>query len=185
MGRTKQFNRNEVLQKALPLFWEKGFANTGLQELEKATGVNKSGLYSEFEDKYEIFLESLKYYLEIQNENSCLTEKPLGWKNIKTMLMRVIAPRDELLPQGCFMINSFRELSGLPKEARGIICETRKAMRQQIVLNLKAEGVSNADTISDLIITFFSGLAIEQNLSNDQKDLEKKVSRFIKTIQEK
>lgn len=185
MGRTKQFNRNEVLQKALPLFWEKGFANTGLQELEKATGVNKSGLYSEFEGKCEIFLESLKYYLNLQNENSCLVEKPLGLKNIKTILMRVIAPRDEKQPQGCFMINSFRELSALPKEAREIIRETREAMRRQIVLNLKADGVSNADTISDLVMTFFSGLAIEQNLSNDQKDLEKKISRFIKAIQEK
>lgn len=55
MGRIKQFNRNDVLQKALPLFWEKGFANTGMQEIEKATGVNKSGLYSELKTKTKSF----------------------------------------------------------------------------------------------------------------------------------
>lgn len=184
MGRTKQFNRNEVLQKALPLFWEKGFANTGLQELEKATGVNKSGLYSEFKDKNEIFLESLKFYIAMQVQSLCLLEKPLGWKNIKYLLNRVIAKPDPKNPQGCFLINSFRELSILPKQAQEIISENRDSLKQQLILNLKAEGITQADSLADLILTFFSGLAIEQNLSNDQKDLEKKVSRFIKAIQE-
>jgi TetR/AcrR family transcriptional regulator, copper-responsive repressor len=185
MGRIKQFNRNDVLQKALPLFWEKGFANTGMQEIEKATGVNKSGLYSEFKDKNEIFLESLKYYIEMQSQGMCLLEKPLGWKNIKTLLNRVIAVHDPKNPQGCFMINSFRELSGLPKQAHDIIGKNREALKEQAILNLKAEGVSNPEVLADLILTFFSGLAIEQNLSSNQKDLERKVARFLKTIQEK
>ena len=55
MGRPKNFSREEVLQKAIPLFWRRGFADTSLQDLEKATGVNKSGLYSEFASKEEIF----------------------------------------------------------------------------------------------------------------------------------
>lgn len=185
MGRIKQFNRNDVLEKALPLFWEKGFANTGLQELEKATGVNKSGLYSEFQDKHEIFIESLKYYLEIQSQHMGLLEKPYGWKNIKLFLSKVIAERGKEDPQGCFMINSFRELSGLPKEARQVVAAAREMMKQQIVVNLKEEKVANPDMVADLILTFFSGLAIEQNLENEQKDLEKKVARFIKHLQEK
>jgi TetR/AcrR family transcriptional regulator, copper-responsive repressor len=183
MGRIKQFNRNDVLQKALPLFWEKGFGNTGMQEIEKATGVNKSGLYSEFKDKNEIFVESLKYYIELQAQNMCLMEKPLGWKNIKTLLNKVITVANPKNPQGCFMINSFRELSGLPKQAHEIIGKNREALKKQTVLNLKAEGVNNPDILADLIMTFFSGLAIEQNLESNQKDLEKKVSRFLKSIQ--
>src|SRR5262245_7587164 len=35
-----------------------------LHELEQATGVNKSGLYAEFEDKEDLFVQSLRYYLE-------------------------------------------------------------------------------------------------------------------------
>jgi len=37
MGRPKNFSREGVLEKALPVFWKHGFANTSLQELEKAT----------------------------------------------------------------------------------------------------------------------------------------------------
>jgi AcrR family transcriptional regulator len=51
MGRPKNFSREGVLEKALPVFWKHGFADTSLQDLEKATGVNKSGLYVEFADK--------------------------------------------------------------------------------------------------------------------------------------
>src|SRR6266446_3346573 len=45
MGRPKNFNRKGVLDRAIPVFWKHGFANTTLQHLEEATGVNKSGLY--------------------------------------------------------------------------------------------------------------------------------------------
>ena len=51
MARPRNFSREGVLEKALPVFWKHGFADASLQEREKATGVNKSGLYSEFSGK--------------------------------------------------------------------------------------------------------------------------------------
>jgi hypothetical protein len=41
--RPKNFSREEVLEKAMPVFWKHEFAVTCLQDLERATGVNKSG----------------------------------------------------------------------------------------------------------------------------------------------
>jgi TetR/AcrR family transcriptional regulator, copper-responsive repressor len=54
MGRPKNFSREEVLEKGMPVFWKHGFADTSLQDLERATGVNKSGLYTEFRDKEDL-----------------------------------------------------------------------------------------------------------------------------------
>ena len=51
MGRPKSFNREEVLEKAMPIFWKHGFADTSLEELERATGVNRSGLDTGFRNK--------------------------------------------------------------------------------------------------------------------------------------
>ena len=51
MACPRNFSREGVLEKALPVFWKHGFADASLQELETATGVNKSGLYSEFSGK--------------------------------------------------------------------------------------------------------------------------------------
>ena len=64
MGRPRHFTREEVLEKAIPVFWERGYADTGLHDLEEATGVNKSGLYAEFKSKEDLFLACLRYYLE-------------------------------------------------------------------------------------------------------------------------
>src|SRR6202790_4867067 len=86
MGRPKSFSRGEVLEKAMPVFWKHGFADTSLQELERATGVNKSGLYSEFRDKEDLFVACLRHYLESQAKRGLLTKEPLGWKNVETFL---------------------------------------------------------------------------------------------------
>jgi AcrR family transcriptional regulator len=84
MGRPKGFNREEVLEKAMPVFWKHGFADTSLQDLERATGVNKSGLYTEFRDKEDLFMACLRHYLESQGKRGLLTKEPLGWKNVET-----------------------------------------------------------------------------------------------------
>src|ERR1700738_573657 len=86
MGRPKNFSREEVLEKAMPVFWKHGFADTSLQELERATGVNKSGLYSECRDKEDLFVACLRHYLESQEKRGLLTKEPLGWNNVETFL---------------------------------------------------------------------------------------------------
>jgi TetR/AcrR family transcriptional regulator, copper-responsive repressor len=78
MGRPKNFSRKEVLEKAMPVFWKHGFADTSLQELERATGVNKSGLYTEFRDKEDLFVACLRHYLESQEKRGFLTREPLA-----------------------------------------------------------------------------------------------------------
>jgi AcrR family transcriptional regulator len=70
-----------VLTKAIPVFWKHGFADTKVEDLEEATGVNKSGLYSECSSKEEIFIESLKHYLK-ERDGSVMQKEPLGWHNI-------------------------------------------------------------------------------------------------------
>jgi AcrR family transcriptional regulator len=72
-----------VLERALPVFWKHGFADASLQELEKATGVNKSGLYTEFSGKEELFLESLRFYLDRMPQITLLMVEPSGWDNIE------------------------------------------------------------------------------------------------------
>src|SRR6202166_4365135 len=112
MGRPKNFSREGVLEKALPVFWKHGFADTSLQELEKATGVNKSGLYAEFADKGDLYLESLRHYLRKREQEELLTAKPLGWKNIERFLKLGPCRLEGL--EGCFAGDSMNQLAELP-----------------------------------------------------------------------
>jgi TetR/AcrR family transcriptional regulator, copper-responsive repressor len=180
MGRPRNFSREEVLQKAIPLFWERGFADTSLQDLEKATGVNKSGLYSEFESKEEIFLESLKYYLA-QRDGGVLRKEPLGWENIRNFL-RVICANGT--STGCLAIFSMRELAIVPEEAHDIVEGSLDALRRAVAKNIAAESPkADADTMAELVMTFFTGLCMEQNLGKRKAASHRKIEAFIEMLQ--
>jgi len=103
MGRRKLFTREDVLDKAIPIFWEHGLAETSVQDLERATGVRKSGLYTEFKDKEDLFVESLRRYFDVLMERGYLTKQPLGWTNVESFLKVCYGSWGQ---KGCFSVNS-------------------------------------------------------------------------------
>jgi AcrR family transcriptional regulator len=181
MGRPKKFNREGVLEKALPVFWRRGFADASLHELERATGVNKSGLYAEFEDKEDLFVQSLRYYLEGLEKKGLLTVEPLGWKNIERFLK--VGPCSMEGQKGCFAVSSMREFAILPPEAVGIITRSRSKLKQLIARNIQVERPKmNADSLAELVLTFFTGLSMEHNLSSSRSSVVRKIDELMKIV---
>ena len=181
MGRPKNFSRQGVLEKALPVFWRHGFADASLHELEVATGVNKSGLYSEFKDKEDLFMQSLRYYLESLEGTGLLTAEPLGWNNIERFLK--MGPSSTEGKKGCFAVSSMREFAILPPEANGMITRSRNKLRQLVAKNIEAERPKmNADSLAELVLTFFTRLSMEQNLSSSRAGIVRKIDDLMKII---
>jgi AcrR family transcriptional regulator len=165
MGRPKNFSREEVLEKAMSVFWKHGFADASLQDLERATGVNKSGLYSEFRDKKDLFVGCLRHYLESQGRRGLLTKEPLGWHNIETFLKN--GPLNTPEQQGCFSVNSMREFAILPDEAHTVVTENRALLQRLPAMNIEAEKTKMAPSaVAEMVLSFFSGLCIERNLKS-------------------
>jgi AcrR family transcriptional regulator len=174
MGRPKNFSRKGVLEKALPVFWRRGFADASLHELEQATGVNKSGLYSEFEDKEDLFVQSLQYYLESLEKKGLLTTEPLGWNNIERFLK--MGPCSMEGQKGCFAVSSMREFPILPAEAVAIVTRSRAKLKQLIAKNIEVERPKmDANSIAELVVTFFTGLSMEQNLRSSPASVVRKI----------
>jgi AcrR family transcriptional regulator len=181
MGRPKNFGREEVLEKALCVFWKHGFADTSLHELEQATGVNKSGLYSEFRDKEDLFLACLRHYLESQEKRGLLTKEPLGWKNIETFLQH--GPLNKGEQKGCFSVNSMREFAILPDEAYAVVTENRELLERLLVMNIETERPRMAPSaIAELVLSFFSGLCIEHNLKAGKTSSTRKIENFMTAL---
>lgn len=63
-GRPKQFDDDEVLARAMQVFWRKGYDATSLDDLIAAMGIPRQSLYRTFTDKHTLFLRALKYYDE-------------------------------------------------------------------------------------------------------------------------
>src|SRR6202158_45 len=162
MGRPKHFNREGVLEKALPVFWRRGFAQASLHELEVATGVNKSGLYSEFKDKEDLFMQSLQYYLGSLEKRGLLTTEPLGWNNIERFLK--MGPCSMEGQKGCFAVSSMREFAILPPEAvgsRGFIGDVAMLMGTAALANArgKADESEILEVPADRLRQALGGLA--------------------------
>lgn len=172
MGRPKNFSRDEVLEKAMPLFWKRGFADTGLQDLEKATGVNKSGLYAEFRNKDDLFLETLRHYIRTRKSRDILSEDPPGWHNIERFLKVRLLSKEG--PKGCFAVNSMREFELLPPETQKAVLESRANLKRLFQANIAAEKPKTSpEILTEILSTFFSGLCIEHNVKAGKSQLRK------------
>jgi AcrR family transcriptional regulator len=181
MGRPKSFSREEVLDKAMPVFWKHGFADASLQELERATGVNKSGLYTEFRDKEDLFVACLRHYLESQEKRRFLTREPLSWKNVEAFLKN--GPLNKGEQQGCFSVNSMREFAILPDEAYRVVTKNRAQLQRLLAMNIEAEEPRMAPSaIAEMVLSFFSGLCIERNLKSGKASPTRKIENFMTAL---
>lgn len=69
MARPREFDEGQALDKAMRLFWSKGYHDSSIRDLVEATGVNQYGLYSVFDDKRGMFLAALDRYGETVTRN--------------------------------------------------------------------------------------------------------------------
>jgi len=181
MGRRKLFTREDVLNKTIPVFWKHGLAETSVQDLERATGVRKSGLYAEFQDKEDLFVASMRQYFDTLTARGALTKQPLGWDNVEGFLKVCYGSWGQ---KGCFSVNSMREFADLPTKARQFMIANITKAHQLLINNLAAARgeASDNESLADLIITFFCGISLQQNLSPDRARVTKKIEHFMKLI---
>jgi AcrR family transcriptional regulator len=182
MGRTKLYQRDTLLDAAMGVFWQRGYADTSLQQLERATGVNKSGLYAEFNSKEDLYLTSLRHYLARRGNEGLLTREPPGWSNVEALLQ--LGPACDGDRKGCFAINAMREVDTLPAEAARIVETSQAAMLALLVHNIGAETTRMpAKALAEIVLVFFSGLCIEMNLSPSPASVKRKVKHFMAMLQ--
>lgn len=65
MGRSREFDENVVLQKAMELFWKQGYEKTSLNDLVEHMGIHRRSLYDTFGDKHTLFLKTVDFYAEL------------------------------------------------------------------------------------------------------------------------
>jgi TetR/AcrR family transcriptional repressor of nem operon len=118
MGRPRKFAREELLETALEVFWEKGYEATTVQDLGARMGVHPGSLFGTFGDKRSLFLEALgRYEEQVRGKMFALLESPLPRREALRLLFSAMI--DTLLQartdgrRGCFMVNSLVELCPL------------------------------------------------------------------------
>ena len=64
MARCVEFNEVEKIEKAMNVFWEKGYNATSMQDLVDAMQINRSSLYNTIGDKHQLFMKCIGNYFD-------------------------------------------------------------------------------------------------------------------------
>lgn len=131
MARTKDFDENEVLTKAIQLFWHKGYNATSMQDLVDALGISRSSLYDTYSDKHTLFLKALESYQLAGNAKiNEIVDQSTSAKETVIKLME-LATSDlvgDKQQKGCFMVNAEVEVAPHDQEVNKLVCQNEKQM---------------------------------------------------------
>lgn len=136
MPRQKQYDPDAVVEKAMHVFWEKGYEATSVQELVEATGINRFSMYQAFGDKRGLFLRALDHYFDrvlpqivhlSENSNGGVATIRRYFEALETTVLSPLGHR------GCFGQNTGVELAFRDERA----LEPLNRMYAQLELNLE------------------------------------------------
>lgn len=110
MGRTKEYDRTQVLKKAIAIFWRKGCEATSMSELIHATGLNSASLYKEFGNKEGLYEAALEEYRaqELEPAIGLLITEP-NMKGLNLFLNALTENAMSPVFHGCLMMNTLVE----------------------------------------------------------------------------
>lgn len=69
MARNVEFNEELAIQKAMEVFWEKGYNGTSLRDLTEAMQINSSSLYNTIGDKEQLYFRCIQHYTDIRKKD--------------------------------------------------------------------------------------------------------------------
>lgn len=147
MARTKGFDEDQALEAAMRLFWEKGYAATSLQDLEKKTGLKRASIYNAFGNKRSLFKRSLALYIgKVEAMLVSVTSTAGSAREaIKKWLAFVIDFHfNPETPGGCLVILSALERHQHDRETKEMVAALFRRERE-VVERVLGEGVQRGE----------------------------------------
>ncbi|PIW28249.1 MAG: TetR family transcriptional regulator [Rhodospirillales bacterium CG15_BIG_FIL_POST_REV_8_21_14_020_66_15] len=169
MTRTREFDPDAALDKAMHLFWERGFAHTSMADLVRHTGVSRYGLYGTFGNKDEIYRRALMRYIELMKDEmqKDLRRPGAGRAELETYFRHItgVVTSDEGR-KGCMVCNTAAELAPHDPEMAAhlkVLQENLRAMLEDVIANGQKAGDIRTDIAArDLAMLLF---AMEQGMA--------------------
>ena len=100
--------RREIIEKAAPIFNQKGFEGASLSDLMQATGLEKGGIYRHFESKEQLAGEAFDYAWKtaMDRRMAGIEEIANSVDQLKQFVRNFRERREGLVPGGCPLLNT-------------------------------------------------------------------------------
>lgn len=181
-GRPREFDVDKALDRALKVFWRKGYAGASLPDLTKAMGINRPSLYAAFGNKEELFRRALDRYAEgpAAHVREALQE-PTAHAVVERLLRGTIDlltnPRN---PRGCLMVQGALSCGEAADSVRRELISRRAAAEAAIRQRFEraiSEGDLPADSdpadLARYVATITQGMAVQAASGASRKELQR------------
>ncbi|MBU2998098.1 TetR/AcrR family transcriptional regulator [Cellulophaga baltica] len=181
MPRVKLFDENEVLVKAMNLFWKQGYSATSVQDLVSHLGINRASIYDTFGDKDKLFKKSFQLYRKQSREGLIQffenkQNVKIGFSELfKNAIQEAINDKER---KGCFVVNTITEL--VPNdESLNEVLEINKQDFINIFFEYLKKGKeigqlkTNQDlkSLATLFYTLYNGIRVVSKVRPNKKEL--------------
>ena len=182
LGRPRAFDIDKALDRALEVFWRKGYEGASLPDLTKAMGINRPSLYAAFGNKEALFRKALDryaagpagYVFDALNE-------PIARVAVERLLHGAIdLVTDSRNPHGCLMVHGALACGETGDCIRRELASRRAAGQMALRKRLeraKAEGDLPPDSdpadLARYFVTVVHGMAVQAASGASRKELRK------------
>jgi TetR/AcrR family transcriptional repressor of nem operon len=162
VGRPKEFDPDVAVDKAMAVFWRKGFAGTTPQDLVTELGIGKGSLYNAFESKRALFDRALRRYADARLAG--LAEILEGPGSVRERLRAALCRlADADASRGCLAVNTAVELTGTDEAVVRLFGRIEDAFQAVIEEGQRAGEITpgrDSRQLASLLLASFIGMTV-------------------------
>jgi AcrR family transcriptional regulator len=192
-GRPREFDVEEALDRALRVFWRKGYEGTTLSELTRAMGINRPSLYAAFGSKEELFRKALDRYAQ---GPAAYVGEALAQPTARAVAERLLAGAIDMVtnrenPRGCLMVQGALACGEAAESIRRELVARRlaaeAALRERFE-RARAQGDLPADSdpadLARYLVAVIQGIAVQAAGGASCADLQRVAELALRTWRE-
>ncbi|NQX59863.1 TetR/AcrR family transcriptional regulator [Paenibacillus qinlingensis] len=191
MARSKEFDEDAVLLKAMRLFWEQGYEKTSMMDLVTQMGVHKRSMYDTYGDKHSLYIKALKRYNEMieQSVRNLVNGASSAEEGIRLLLEMAVNQDKNELPKGCLMVNTAVEMATHDPESKLWVTQnftsSEQLMRELIEAGQQSGELDkslDAEMLSFYFNNAYTGLLVMSKTTDDKEKLYKIIETTMSMI---
>jgi AcrR family transcriptional regulator len=181
-GRPRAFDIHQALDRAVEVFWRKGYEGTSLSDLTKAMGINRPSIYAAFGDKRALFSKVIDRYT---NGAADFALQALQAPNAREVAERLLFGAAEEMcggdhPAGCLLVQGALAAGSEAASVRRELASRRdhaRALLHQRLRRAKKEGDLPPDAdpaaLARYLMTVLNGMAVQGAGGASRNDLRR------------
>ncbi|WP_188189320.1 TetR/AcrR family transcriptional regulator [Nonomuraea sp. SYSU D8015] len=191
MARSKEFDPEVALEKALELFWERGYEGTSMADLVAHLGIARASIYGTFGGKRELYLKALELYLARRDVVSPLSHPGPALPALRAFLDSYVAEclADELR-RGCMVVNTAVEFASRDAAVSKRVAESWTGLETAMAAALvraRAQGEIPAGkdphALARFLLVLLQGIRVLGRADPDPRRLRDAVDQAMTAVQ--